>query len=132
MRSQKLDPGAPGILALRSQIEATKHQLAIVERNVGQNPEGSNLSGVVGEFEQLDLERQLAQTMLTGAQQAYDQARAVAAAQALYVVPFVRPYLPESATYPRRWLNLSLVAIISLVIWTFLLLVVRSLGDHYA
>jgi capsular polysaccharide transport system permease protein len=131
MRALKLDDSAPAMTIVRSQIKATKEQLAAVEKSVATTGQGAALSNVVAEFEKLDVERQLAQTMLTNAQASLDQARATAASQILYVEPYVRPYLPQSALYPRRYLDLGMAFAISLVIWGFLVLTARSIREHY-
>jgi len=79
----------------------------------------------------LDLERQVAQTMLTTAMQTLDQARANAAAQHLYITPFVRPSLPQSATHPRPVLATLTVGALALGFWLIGLLVVRSILERF-
>lgn len=131
MKAERLDATAPAVRRVNAQIKATNDQIAAVERNVSQKLKGSSLSDTVAQYEQLDQERQFAQTMLTGAQQTLDQARAVAAAQLLYVEPYVRPSLPESALYPRRLASVVLTAFFAFVVWTIVLLGARSMREHY-
>jgi capsular polysaccharide transport system permease protein len=64
--------------------------------------------------------------------QALEQARANASSQHLYITPFVRPSLPQSSTYPHRLFSIVSTAMISFVIWTILLLVVRSIRERFA
>jgi capsular polysaccharide transport system permease protein len=126
LRLQNLQPNAPAVITLQNQINSTKEQLAIIERSVGRNKSGEALSAVIAEYEQLDLERQFAQAMVTSTMAALDAARASAASQHLYITPFVRPSLPESSLYPRRFLTIATVAGLALIIWLIGLLIGRS------
>jgi capsular polysaccharide transport system permease protein len=130
---QNLRPNAPTILALKSRIYAARQQLAEVESQVA-NSRGGNrsLSRVVGQYEQLDLDRQTAQTILTGSIQSLEQARANAMVQPLYITPFVRPARPESSTYPNRLMAILTVGLACFFLWTIGLLVVRAIGEHLA
>jgi capsular polysaccharide transport system permease protein len=130
---QNLRPNAPHIVSLKSRINAVREQLAAVESQIGTSRDGSRpLSKVVGQYEQLDLERQFAQTILTSAVQSLEQARTNAIAQHLYVTPFVRPARPESSTYPNRLVSILTVGFACFFLWTIGLLVARSIGEHLA
>jgi capsular polysaccharide transport system permease protein len=126
LRLQNLQPNAPAVITLLNQINSTKEQLATIEGSVGRNKSGAALSAVIAEYEQLDLERQFAQTMVTSTMAALDTARASAASQHLYITPYVRPSLPESSVYPRRLLTIGTVAGLGLIVWLIGLLVGRS------
>jgi capsular polysaccharide transport system permease protein len=132
MLRQRLFPNAPTVVVLKNQIQSTKEQLAAVERSVGKKADGSSLSKVMGEYEQLDLERQFSQTMLTSASQALEQARANAAAQHLYITPYVRPSLPTTFSYPHRFLSTLKVGAFAFAFWLIALLIVRSISERYS
>jgi len=132
MLRQNLLPTAPTVVVLRNQIQSTREQLKQVEASVAKNPDGRPLSTVMGEYEQIDLERQFAQTMLTGAGQALEQARANAAAQHLYITPYVRPSLPTASTYPHRFWSVLYVGGLAFVFWVIALMIVRSIRERYA
>jgi capsular polysaccharide transport system permease protein len=130
---QKLRYDAPTVVALQSRIFAAKQQLAQVEAQVATAREGNRpLSHIVGQYEKLDLERQVAQNILTSAIQTLEQARVNASIQHLYVTPFVRPARPESATYPNRFVAILTIALACFFIWTICLLVIRSIREHLA
>jgi capsule polysaccharide export protein KpsE/RkpR len=80
----------------------------------------------------LDLERQVAQTMLTTAMQTLDQTRASAATQHLYITPFVRPSLPQSSTYPRTLLATLTIGALAFGFWLIGLLTVRSIFERFS
>lgn len=132
MMRQQLSSNAPTVLTLKNQIQSTKDQLAQVQADVGKSSSGQPLSTVMGQYEQLDAERLFAQTMLTSAMQALDQARANANAQHLYITPYVRPTLPTTSTYPRRILSVLQVGGIAFVCWLIALLVARAMRERFA
>ncbi len=123
---QGLQPNAPAVVTNENVINSTKQQIASVENSVGVNKNGAALSSVIAEYEQLELEKQFAQAMRTSTMAALDAARASAASQHLYITPYVRPSLPESALYPRRILSIIAVTGLALIAWLIGLLVGRS------
>lgn len=129
--AQNLRPDSPALVALRHQIKSTKEQIRHIEGSVGSVLGGRPLSTVVGEYEQLDLERQFAEKMVTDALRAVDQARASASAQQLYITPYIRPSLPQSATYPRLLFSIFVVALLGLIAWVCSLLVLRSIRERF-
>ncbi|MHC1999594.1 hypothetical protein ACYQR9_04045 [Methylobacterium sp. CM6241] len=133
IRRQNLSETAPSVLALKSRVQAAREQLASVEREVSGSRSGRNvLAGVVARFEALDMDRQYAQAILLTSLQSLDRARASAAAQHLYLTPYVRPALPESAGGPRVFLSMVLGAVILAAIWFIGLLAVRSIVNSRA
>lgn len=130
---QQLDPNAPALQVLRSRIQATKDELARVEKEVGQTREGTRpLTEVMAKFEQLNLDLQYAQNFVVSSRQMLDQARANAAAQHLYLTPYVTPAIPESATYPKRGTMILMYGLAFFGLWLIGLLIVRSIREHTA
>jgi capsular polysaccharide transport system permease protein len=129
---QNLDPNSPALSVLQNQIRSTRDQLQKVEAMVGQDRDGVSLSRIMAEYEQLDMERQFAQTMLTSTLQALDQARASAASQSLYITPYVQPQLPQSSTYPRPTYSVLMVGFIALIAWFIGLIFLRSIRERFS
>ncbi|WP_245259377.1 hypothetical protein [Methylobacterium sp. 77] len=133
IRRQNLSETAPSVLALKSRVQAAREQLASVEREVSGSRSGRNvLAGVVARFEALDMDRQYAQAILLTSLQSLDRARASAAAQHLYLTPYVRPALPESAGGPRVFLWMILAALLLSIVWFVGLLSLRSIQNSRA
>ena len=132
LQSQHLSDRAPTVLSLKAQVQSTKEQLTRTENEVGTSKSGSALSTIVGDYEQLNLDVQFAQTMVTSTMTALDQARATAAAQHIYIEPFVRPSMPESSTYPNVAQSVISVAASAFAIWLIGLLVIRSIRERFA
>lgn len=132
LTQRAIDKNSPALQSLQSQIKATKAQIEQIESSVGKTKEGSALSTVVARFEQLDLERQFSESILTTTMQLLDQARATAASQPFYVTPYLRPSMPDGPTYPRRVVMVFMVALVSFMLWTIGLLTARVIGEHAA
>lgn len=131
LRRQRLSPNAPVMRAMQAKIRATQAQLAGLENEVGNNTKDRGaLTEVVDRFERLELESQYARQLLINALQAYDQSRANAAAQHLYLTPYVRPTMPESPTEPNRPLQIFLWFLSLLGIWLITLMLYRAVQDH--
>jgi capsular polysaccharide transport system permease protein len=127
---QKINQSAPTVQVLQSRIAATKSQLADVDAQISKNTNGNQaLSKVVSQYESLMLDRGFAQNMVTSTMTTLELTRANAAAQHLYITPYVRPSLPESAIYPKRIQMVLWVALISWMIWTLGLLFYRAIRE---
>ena len=130
IRRQNLNESAPSVISLKSRVQAAREQLSSVEREVSNTRSGRNvLAGVVARYEVLDMDRQYAQAILLSSLQSLDRARASAAAQHLYLTPYVRPALPDSAGGPRVFLTLFLGTVAMFFVWFIGMLTVRSLRD---
>ena len=130
---QNILPTSPTRTSLEARINATKDQLASIENAISE-PNGStkSISGVVGRYEELDLERTFAQNVVKSALSNVETARSNALLQHMYVVPFVEPVLPTSPIYPTRLTSTLFVAMISMLIWAVGLLLFRSIREHIA
>ncbi len=127
---QGLGPNAPPVRSLDMRIKATEEQLKAIEAQVSSQPTGTGISPLVARYEALDLERQFAQSMLTSTMQSLEQARANAVTKRLYITPFIQPALPQTSTYPNRFVATLTVTIACLFLWTIALLVSRSIKEH--
>jgi capsular polysaccharide transport system permease protein len=129
--SQQQNANSSVAQSMRARLAATKDQLDKMQKEVSKDREGNRiLTELVGRYERLDLERQYAQGAVVAAQQALDQARANAAAQHLYLTPYVRPLLAESALYPKRAQSVLIAALSFFGIWMVGLMVKRSVAEH--
>jgi capsule polysaccharide export protein KpsE/RkpR len=112
----------------RAQERLRRVRAQLTERNAGR---GGNGTDPAGQALLLDLERQIAQNMLASAMQTLDQARTNAAAQQLYITPYVRPSLPQSPSYPRKLLSIAMVGALAFAVWLSSLLIVRSIMERF-
>ncbi|MBL6749549.1 MAG: hypothetical protein ISP90_03470 [Nevskia sp.] len=131
LAQQLRNPDAPEIQVLKAQLAATQRQLQRVDATIGSHLNGNTgLAQVVGEFEDLDLERSAAEQVLLGCVLGLQQAKADADALHLYVSFYEKPLKPESATYPRRLLSTLIVILAGLMIWIIGILIANSVVQH--
>lgn len=130
LSKQGLGANAPPMRTLDMRIKATEEQLKSIESQVSIQASGAGISPIVARYEALDLERQFAQGMLTSTMQSLEQARANAVTKRLYITPFIQPALPQTSTYPNRFVATLTVAIACLFLWTIALLISRSIKEH--
>jgi capsular polysaccharide transport system permease protein len=130
LRSQTNVNALP-VQALRTRLAASKDQLEKLEKEVSKDREGNRtLTELVDRYERIDLERQYAQSLLIAAEQALEQAKANAAAQHLYLTPYVMPTLPVSAQYPKRAESVLIALAIFSISWIVGLMMVRTIREH--
>lgn len=130
LSKQGLGANAAPMRTLEMRIKATEDQLKAIEAQVSSQTMGGAISPIVARYEALDLERQFAQGMLTSTMQSLEQARANAVTKRLYITPFIQPALPQTSTYPNRFVATLTVTVACLFLWTIALLVSRSIKEH--
>lgn len=132
LRKQGVGANASQVQTLQTRLRASEEQLKAVEAEIARAKVSgdSSIGQVVARYEQLNLERQFAQAMMTSTMQSLEQARANAAAKRLFVTAFVQPGLPQISTHPNRFVAVLTVAGASLLLWTISLLLSRSIKEH--
>lgn len=111
------------IAAVQARIESERDSLA-VGGVAGTMPE------VVGDYEELEVDLEIARTAYTHALAGRAAAEAMAQRQARYLVPHIQPTLAETALYPRKALITGLVALFLSLGWSVLMLVYYNVRDN--
>jgi capsular polysaccharide transport system permease protein len=122
---------APTVQALKTRLDGLDRQIDDLKSKLTSNASGaSTIAGVLGQYEQLELQRQFAEKLYQMAQDGLERARQRAEAQAIYVSVFVPPALPQEAKFPQR-LSLSLLIPIGLaILWGIFALIAAAIEDH--
>ncbi len=130
LTQQTKNPNSPQVRALSAQRAATELQLAQVSNEVSRTSGDDSLAKTASAFEtatnRLQTAEQLlltTQTNLLAAQNGVDTSR-------LYLTTYVKPYEPESSTYPNRWMSLGLLALVCAMFWLIGLLISNSVIEH--
>lgn len=111
------------IAAVKERIEAERGALA-VGGVTGSMPE------VVGDYEELEVDLEIARTAYTHALAGRAAAEAMAQRQSRYLVPHIQPTLAETALYPRKGLITSLAALFLVLGWSVLMLIYYNVRDN--
>lgn len=131
---QTLDEDAPSLNALRRNAEALEEQIVERRRAIGNNVlNDAGISAVTQQlalYEELEVERSLAQQAYASALVSLEQARRDADRQQRYLAIHLRPQAAQSAEYPRSLRNLLVLGFALIAAWGIGALITYSVRDH--
>jgi capsular polysaccharide transport system permease protein len=131
---QTLDEDAPSLTALRRNADALAAQIIERRRAIGSEILGeSGISAVTQQlalYEELEVERSLAQQAYASALASLEQARRDADRQQRYLAIHLRPQVAESAKYPRSLRNILILGFALVAAWGIGTLITYSVRDH--
>lgn len=128
--SEVMDKSSPTQRILQTQIESLDKQIAELQERLTSQRKDNVISGQISSFEELQLETQFAERLLTIAQSAYEKARIDQDRQQLYLVAIVKPTMPEKTSYPRLAIAIPMIFVVFVAFWAMVFLVVASIKDH--
>lgn len=121
----------PRIAQAELRINVIREQIDIERQKMGSDTAtGEALSDVVGQYEELAVDRQFAEQSYTAALATYDTARAEAARQSRYLAAYVKPTLAQEPEFPQRGMLLLMVGGFLLILWIVFVLIFYSLRDR--
>ena len=110
------------VAALTQQVESERARLA--------SEGGSDLTRLIDGYAPLLLEQELAQHRYSSALASLEVARADAQRKQRYLIPFVKPALPDEAIEPERIMNTLIVFFAASLIYGIGALMLASVYDH--
>ena len=110
------------VAALTQQVESERARLA--------SESGSALTRLIDGYAPLLLDQELAQHRYTSALTSLEVARADAQRKQRYLIPFVKPALPDEAIEPERFKNTLIVLFAASLIYGIGALMLASVYDH--
>ena len=128
-----LDAGAPRIQTLRRRIATLDARIAKERTRLGSGSaqaDGRQLADIVGDYEELVVDREFAEQAYTLALATYEQAQAEARRQSRYLAVHIRPTRSEEAEYPDRPTWLGATAALALTAWAILMLVIANIRER--
>lgn len=120
----------PKVLTLRNRIEALTSQIDEQRRRNGAGSTG--LSQQIGEFERLNVERELSRAMLASATASMERARVEAQRQQLFLLRVIEPNLAEYPRYPKAILTVLYLFIALSVGYGLAWLLIAGMREHAA
>lgn len=109
--------------ALNDRIEAERNSLEA-------GGAANSLPSVVGDYEKLKVDLEIANTAYTHGLAGLAAADAEARRQSRYLVPHIQPTLAQTALYPRRALITLLVGLFLVLGWSVMMLVYYNVRDN--
>ena len=128
-------PGDPRLAQGQRRIEVIRARI-MDERQTFTGPSDApgSLAGdyptLIADYEGLTVDREFAEETYRAALAAVELARSDAARQSLYLAAYIRPTLPETSEFPRRFVLTGVAALILSMIWAIGALVYYSLRDR--
>jgi capsular polysaccharide transport system permease protein len=131
---ETLDQNAPSLTALLRTAQALETQIAERRQAIGPNVlSDSGVNDVTQQlalYEELEVERSIAQQAYASALVSLEKARVAADRQQRYLAIHLRPQAPDSATYPRSIRNLLIFGFALIAAWGIGTLLTYSVRDH--
>ncbi|WP_345229552.1 sugar transporter [[Roseibacterium] beibuensis] len=127
------NPTDPRLLQASRRIEVIQDRIQQERENFTLDDIGSageDYPTLMAEYEGLIVDREFAEQSYTAALTALDVARTNAVRQSRYLAVYIRPTLPESAEFPRRWVTIGVAALFLLLGWSIMALVYYSIRDR--
>ncbi len=121
-------PESPQLSILDSRIRAFEREIEAEKAKLA--GEADSLAPKIGVYENLVLNREIADRSLAAARSSLDEAETRARRQGLYLDRVVNPNLPDKAILPKRWWNIMLVFLTSLLVFSIGALVWAGLREH--
>ncbi|MEM1380219.1 MAG: hypothetical protein AAGH41_06305 [Pseudomonadota bacterium] len=121
---------APQVVVIDQRIEALEKQAAAQRGELASTEGDDTLAGLLLDYEGLVIQREYAETRLTAALTALDNARQLADQRERFVVPIVAPTLPTEATEPRRLASFLLAMVLSVIGYGIVAYTIAGINDH--
>jgi capsular polysaccharide transport system permease protein len=115
--------------AIDKRIDAERTSLGAPAPDPGSGSGTEALADVVGDYEELKVDLEFANTAYTQAMAALAAARAEARRQSRYLAPHVLPTTADQSLYPHRVLRSALVLLFATLTWGILMLVYYNIRD---
>ena len=133
-----LSEESPSVRILLSRINALDAEIERIRRQISEpsTPAGGATAGsqpfavTIGEYQELLVDLEFAEKAYTAALASLDRARADADRTQTYLAVFANPIAAEEAAYPRRWMNVLIVLVVSSVLWAIGSLGFLAVRDH--
>jgi len=129
---REMSEDAPTVHVLREKLEAIETHITQLKAKITSEPGGvgQTVASSLAKFEELEIQRQLAERFYALAQADLDRAQLRANRQNIYLSVFVPPSLPEESRYPRRFAFSLLTFVALTVVWGIVIMVIASVEDH--
>ncbi len=118
------------MVALKEKIKSLEAQIAHENKRLVNDSGSSSLSLSISLFEPLMVEKEFAEKAYETALAAMTVATTEAAKQQRYLATVAAPSLPDEAAYPRRWLNILTVLVLTLFAYGIGTMVHAAVMEH--
>ena len=128
---RSLDKTSPVVRQLESRLEIANVQVEQLKTQIaGDATSRTNMAAALSRFEELEVERQYSEKILSFAEEGLERARKRAEQQNVYLLAFQPPALPQDSQYPQRLAYSLLIPFALLLTWGSVALIGATIRDH--
>lgn len=125
----------PRLTTAQQRIDVIRERIVIERQTFASNSTetgavGEDYPTLISEFESLTVDLEYAETTYRAALTAREVARDDVARQSRYLATYIKPTLPQTSEYPRRFTFTGLAGLFLLLVWSILALVYYSIRDR--
>ncbi len=113
------------IRVIKERIKSERQKIGLTKGDAAQG-----FSAILEEYESLSVDLEYAQQTYLSGLTSLDLAQAKAQRKSRYLASYIEPTLAEKAEYPKRLLNLGIIATFLLLFWAFVILIYFSVRDR--
>ena len=124
------DEGDQRVVQANRRIDAITGRIEEERASLGVVGLEATLPEVIGEYEELRVDLEFANTAYTQALAGLTAAQAEARRQSRYLAPHIQPTAAESALYPRRFLLAGLTGLFLVLGWGVVMLIYYNVRDN--
>jgi capsular polysaccharide transport system permease protein len=121
---------SPTLRVLTAQIDAIDKQIENLKNQLTSQTQDTAISSQIAGYENLQIEGQFAEKLYSIAQSSYETARTEQERQQLYLVTIDQPSLPQTATYPKVFLDSVTMFAACFILWSIVSLLIATVKDH--
>ena len=123
---------SPQVIALKDKVNSLKAQIKHVNKRLvkSESQDTQTINEVYGQYKELELEVEVAQTTYLSALTALESARIEASRKLKHLLVINEPYTPEEALYPKKLYNLFTLAIILLLVFGLFRMIATTIREH--
>ena len=123
-------PASPAVKQAEARIAGLQQQIAAQQQMVGDTKGSDTITERLRTYEGLQIASDYADRQLVAALQAYDSARSLADQRDRFVVPAVKPNLPDVATEPHRLSAFLEAMLVLIAVYGIVALAIAGVRDH--
>ncbi|KAF0227765.1 MAG: capsular polysaccharide transport system permease [Beijerinckiaceae bacterium] len=121
-------PASPAIPSIAAKISTLEERVRIERAKLTGGTD--SLSEKMASYEQLSLQRELAEKSLASAMKSLDLARQEARRQHIYIEEVVSPHLPDESTEPKRLRGIFTIFVFGFAMFSIIWILSVGAGEH--
>ena len=122
---------APSVQALQEKLRSLNEEIDKIQKELtGSGQDQKSLAEFLTHYEELELNRMIAERILANAYDGVEKGRLRLEQQKIYLEPFIGPTQMTTPDYPKRWITPLMVGTFIFMLWAIHGLILLALRDQ--